>query len=126
MRAPIVAALTALACIGFAGQSAVALEAPQVAGNWRLPGGSCAPAYFQAGEASKTRRNEASVKATVTKDGVVVTGNLVLAGARRGQLISDANDSAVFLIDSRADKLSLFPIAADVMPWGETLLEKCP
>lgn len=106
---------------------AFAMEPPPwFAGDWRRPGGSCMPAYLQLGAVSKSRRGEASVIGTVTKDGMVVTGNLVQVGMRRGQLVSDANDSAIFLLQERADALHLVPISVNVLSWGETVLEKCP
>lgn len=99
---------------------------PWFTGDWRRPDGSCMPAYLQLGAASKSRRGEASVIGTVTKDGMVVMGNLVQVGARRGQLVSDANDSAIFLLQERAGALHLVPISVNVLPWGDTVLEKCP
>lgn len=99
---------------------------PWFTGDWRSPGGSCMPAYLQLGATAKSRRNEAAVIGTVSKDGIVVMGKLVQVGARRGQLVSDSNDSAIFLLQERAGGLRVIPISVNVLPWGEAVVEKCP
>lgn len=126
MRVRNVMAFTVLVAVaGISGQSALALEAPQIIGNWRLPGGNCATPYLKV--AAPAAVSDEAVGATITREGTVVNGRIVLAGARRGQFVAEnSNNLVLFGVDPKADKLNMFPLAQQYLAWGDVNLEKCP
>ena len=107
---------------------ALALEAPQVNGPWRNPqGGSCDAPYFVGTPGAATQRNEEAVRAVVNNAGTEVTGLLILMGARRGQLVSEMTDQAIFLVDAQPDdKIRFMAIGAPALGWPTVTLERCP
>jgi hypothetical protein len=98
-----------------------------VTGTWRLStGGSCQSAYFKSAERAKTKRNEEALAGTVTSQGMTVTGQLILAGAREGQFINPMTDKAVFLLDTLPNsQLGFTPIGEPVLGWPEVKLDRC-
>jgi hypothetical protein len=102
--------------------------AAQVAGAWKNPaGGTCEAAYLKAADATKTVRGEAALATTVSNAGMVVPGQLILAGAREGQIVNPMNDKAIFLVEPQpGDKLHIFPIGEPALAWPEVTLELCP
>lgn len=126
MRARHVMSFTVLAIVaGFTGQSALALEAPQIIGSWRLPGENCATPYLKI--AAPAAASDDAVGAIMTREGTVVNGKIVLAGARRGQFVAESSNNLVlFGIDPQRDKLNVFPLAQQYLAWGDVNLEKCP
>ena len=98
-----------------------------LAGSWKAPNGTCQAAYFKAGEEGKSKRGEDALAATVTDKGTTVTGQIILRGARQGQLVNPGTDRAVFLIDILAGpKVRFIPIGQPVLAWPEIDTEKCP
>ncbi len=98
-----------------------------LAGSWKAPNGTCQAAYFTAGEEGKSKRGEEALGATVSDKGTTVTGQIILRGARQGQLVNPASDRAVFLIDILAGpKVKFIPIGEPVLAWPEIDTEKCP
>jgi hypothetical protein len=71
-----------------------------VTGSWAPPGGSCTAAYYKSAERVKTKRGEEAMTGTVTNAGMTITGQLIIAGPREGQLINPATDRAIFLFDT--------------------------
>jgi len=104
-----------------------AIPATQLTGSWKNPaGGSCEPAYFKGGEATKTVRGEEAVAATVVDRGMTVQGIVILRGAREGQMVNAMTDKAIFLIDFKpGNKLQLIPIGEPVLTWSELTLDAC-
>lgn len=106
---------------------ALGLEAKTVAGAWKKPAGSCEPAFFKAGERTKTGRGEPAISTVVTNAGMEIAGQLILEGARRGQLISPTTDKAIFLIDDQpGGKLRVMAIGEPVLSWPTVILDACP
>jgi hypothetical protein len=98
-----------------------------VTGTWRVStGGSCQQAYFRSAERTKTRRNEEALAGTVTSQGMTVSGQLIIAGAREGQFINPQTDRAVFLLDTLPNnQISFTPIGEPVLSWPEVRLDRC-
>jgi hypothetical protein len=98
-----------------------------VTGTWRVStGGSCQMAYFKSAERTKTRRNEEALAGTVTSQGMTVSGQLIIAGAREGQFINPETDRAVFLLDTLPNnQISFTPIGEPVLSWPEVRLDRC-
>ena len=105
-----------------------ALEAGYVSGNWRDPmGGTCDAPYLKGGARQDTKRGEPAMLTTVTTMGTTVTGQLIIEGARRGQLIDPATDKAMWLVDAApGTKLVLDPIGPPALAWPKATLEFCP
>ena len=98
-----------------------------LAGSWKAPSGTCQAAFFKAGAEGKSRRGEEALAATVTDKGTTVDGQIILRGARQGQMVNPNTDKAVFLIDILAGpKVKFIPIGEPVLTWPETDTEKCP
>ena len=98
-----------------------------LAGSWKAASGTCQAAFFKAGAEGKSRRGEEALAATVTDKGTTVDGQIILRGARQGQLVNPNTDKAVFLIDILAGpKVKFIPIGEPVLTWPETDTEKCP
>jgi hypothetical protein len=102
--------------------------AAQVVGSWRNPaGGTCDQAWFKATERVRTVRNEQAMTATATNTGQVVTGQIILQGARAGQVVNTMNDKAIFLLEPvEGNKLHVIPIGDPALSWTEVTLELCP
>ena len=98
-----------------------------VTGTWRVStGGSCQTAYFKSAERTKTKRNEEALAGTVTSQGMNVSGQLILAGAREGQFINPSTDKAIFLLDTLPNnQLGFTPIGEPVLGWPEVKLDRC-
>jgi len=108
--------------------SALAVEVMEVSGSWRNPsGGTCEAAYFKAAEPTKTVRGENALGGTVSNAGMNITGQLILGGARVGQMVNPMTDKAMFLFEPMpGDKLHFIPIGEPALGWPETTLELCP
>jgi hypothetical protein len=58
---------------------------------------------------------------------MTVTGQIILQGARQGQMVNPNTDKAVFLIDIlKGPKIKFIPIGEPVLSWPEIDTEKCP
>jgi hypothetical protein len=113
--------------VGPAAQAAeVARVVAAVSGTWRNPdGGSCEAAYFKSGERGKTMRDEEAIGGTVTNEGMTITGQLIVVGAREGQFV-DAMDRPIFLFENRPDNtLDFVAIGEPALGWPEVTLERC-
>lgn len=103
------------------------IPAAMLAGSWKAPSGTCQAAYFRAGDEGKSKRGEEALGATVSDKGTTVTGQIILRGARQGQLVNPMTDRAIFLIDILAGpKVKFIPIGEPVLTWPEIDTEKCP
>src|SRR5215831_1961080 len=93
------------------GASAVAAEADviekAVAGGWKNPaGGSCQPAYFKAAQRIMTSRGEQAMAVVLVNAGATVNAQVIIQGAREGQVINPMTDRAILLIEPlEGDKL---------------------
>ena len=106
---------------------ALALQAAAVEGAWRNPtGGTCEAAFFKSGDLTMTTRGETAVKVMLNNAGMTFEGNLVIEGARRGQVVSPTDDRAMFLVDTPGGKVRVIPMALDYRSWPEIILELCP
>jgi hypothetical protein len=99
-----------------------------VTGSWRTSnGGSCEAAYFKSAERTKTKRGEEAMTGTVTNAGMTVTGQLIIAGPREGQLINPTTDKAIFLFDTLpGNKMSFTAIGEPALGWPDVTLDRCP
>ena len=102
--------------------------AKAVAGSWKNPaGGACEAAFFKAGERTKTVRGELAMAGTVSDAGMVVPGQLILAGAREGQFVNTMDDKVIFIFEPKeGNRLTLTPMGPPVLAWKEVTLELCP
>ena len=125
----------ALAALVFGGSSLGAIAQIErgpippetISGKWKAPNGTCAPAYYTGGEQGKSKRNENAFSGTVTDKGTTVTGQIILQGARQGQMVNPETDRAIFLIDIlKGPKIKFIPIGEPVLSWPEIDAEKCP
>ena len=126
-----VALATVLTCGAGLGVALAQVNGPippaMLAGSWKAPNGSCQAAYFKAGAEGKTKRGEDALGATVSDKGTTVDGQIILRGARQGQLVNPMTDRAIFLIDILAGpKVKFIPIGEPVLTWPEIDTEKCP
>ena len=98
-----------------------------LAGSWKAPNGTCQAAFFKAGAEAKSKRGEEALAATVADKGTTVDGQIILRGARQGQMVNPMTDRAIFLIDILAGpKVKFIPIGEPVLTWPEVDTEKCP
>jgi hypothetical protein len=98
-----------------------------ISGKWKAPNGTCQTAYYTGGEQGKSKRGENAFSGTVTDKGMTVTGQIILQGARQGQMVNPNTDKAVFLIDIlKGPKIKFIPIGEPVLSWPEIDTEKCP
>ena len=98
-----------------------------LAGSWKAPNGTCQAAYFKAGQEGKSPRGEEALAGTVSDKGTTVNGQIILRGARQGQMVNPMTDRAIFLIDILAGpKVKFIPIGEPVLSWPEIDTEKCP
>jgi hypothetical protein len=106
---------------------AFAQDGGQIAGAWRNPnGGSCEAPFFKATERTDSKRGEGALRGTVTHNGKTYTGDLILVGARRGQMVSLDTDTAMFLFDMPGGKLHMIPMGDAGAAVTEATLEFCP
>ncbi len=97
-----------------------------ITGNWATSPAACTTAYFKSAERVKTRRNEEAMNGTVTNAGMTITGQLIIAGPREGQLINPATDRAIFLFDSLPNnKMSFAAIGEPALGWPDVTLDRC-
>ncbi len=97
-----------------------------VAGSWAPTGASCTAAYFKSAERVKTKRGEEAMTGTVTNAGMAVTGQLIIAGPREGQLINPTTDKAIFLFDTLPNnKMSFAAIGEPALGWPDVTLDRC-
>ena len=99
-----------------------------VKGAWKNPaGGSCEAAYAKAAEETKSVRGEGGLKIVVVNAGMTVTGTLILAGARQGQIVNPMTDKMIFLLEPvEGNKLHIIPLGEPVSAWPEVVLDLCP
>jgi hypothetical protein len=98
-----------------------------VTGNWATSAASCATAYFRSAERVKTKRGEEAMMGTVTNAGMTVTGQMIIAGPREGQLINPTTDKAIFLFDTLpGNKMSFTAIGEPALGWPDVTLDRCP
>jgi hypothetical protein len=103
------------------------IPAAMLSGSWKAPNGTCLAAFFKAGAEGKSSRGEEALGATVSDKGTVVNGQIILRGARQGQMVNPMTDRAIFLIDILAGpKVKFIPIGEPVLTWPEIDTEKCP
>jgi len=90
-------------------------------------GGTCAQPFYKSGEVNKTVRGEEGMSATVVNNGVTIAGELVMRGARIGQMVSTMDDKVIFLFEDNPDgKLHFIAVGPPALAWGEFTLERCP
>ena len=65
--------------------------------------------------------------AIVTNAGVTINGELVMRGARIGQLVNTMDDKVIFLFEDRPDGTLVFDsLGPPASGWGKVTLERCP
>ena len=97
-----------------------------ITGNWATSAATCSTAYFKSAERVKTRRGEEAMTGTVTNAGMTITGQLIIAGPREGQLINPTTDRAIFLFDSLpGNKMSFAAIGEPALGWPDVTLDRC-
>jgi hypothetical protein len=98
-----------------------------ISGKWKAPNGNCQAPYYVGGAEGKSPRGENAFSGTVTDKGTTVAGQIILQGARQGQMVNPNTDKAVFLIDIlKGPKIKFIPIGEPVLTWPEIDAEKCP
>jgi hypothetical protein len=98
-----------------------------ISGKWKAPNGTCQTPYYTGGEKGKSPRNENSFSGTVSDKGMTINGQIILQGARQGQMVNPNTDKAIFLIDIlKGPKIKFIPIGEPVLTWPEIDAEKCP
>jgi len=100
----------------------------QVKGTFRVAGGACdATAFYRSGAVTKTKRGENSLDGTILRDGVIVKGQLIVAGPRIGQFINFDTDMVVFIFDTKpGNKMVWTAMGAPVLGWPDVNVELCP
>jgi hypothetical protein len=90
-------------------------------------GGTCEAPFYKSGEVNKTVRNEEGMAATVTAKGTTINGELVMRGARIGQMVNTMDDKVIFLFEDNPDgSLHFIALGPPASAWGEFKLERCP
>ena len=75
----------------------------------------------------KTGRRENAHAGTLANAGMVVPGQLVVQGARVGQMVNPMTGKAIFLFDALpGNTLQFIAIGEPVLSWQEVTLELCP
>ena len=98
-----------------------------ISGKWKAPNGTCQTPYYSGGEKGKSPRGENAFSGSVTDKGMTVNGQIILQGARQGQMVNPQTDKAIFLIDVlKGPKIKFIPIGEPVLTWPEVDTEKCP
>ena len=119
------ALLTSVAAPAFAAEADTIAAA--VVGSWRNAGGTCEAAYLKATERTKTARGEQSMTATVVNSGTTINAQVILQGAREGQIVNPTTDKAIFLLEPQeGNKLHVIPIGEPALSWPEVTLDLCP
>lgn len=97
-------------------------------GSFKNPmGGACEPAYFKSTGKVKSVRGEDALGTTIVNAGVTVNGQLILAGARQGQIVNTMDDKAIFLFEPLdGNKIHVIPLGGPAAGWPEVNLDKCP
>jgi hypothetical protein len=96
-------------------------------GAFKAENGTCEAAYFKSTGTTKTVRGEEAMGVTIVNSGTTVNGQLVLRGAREGQIVSPMDDKAMFLFEPlEGDKIHVIPIGGPAAGWPEVNLDLCP
>lgn len=96
-------------------------------GAFKAPTGTCEAAYFKSTGKTKTVRGEDAMATTIVNSGVTVNGQLILAGARQGQIVNPMDDKAMFLFEPLdGNKIHVIPIGGPAAGWPEVMLDLCP
>ena len=96
-------------------------------GTFKAPNGSCDAAYYKSTGKVKSVRGEDAMGLTVVNSGVTVNGQLILAGARQGQIVNPMDDKAMFLFEPLdGNQIHVIPIGGPAAGWPEVSLDKCP
>ena len=98
----------------------------QVVGNWKAPGGSCDNAFLKAVTRAKTIRGEEALNGTVTNDGKVITGLLIVNGPRVGQIVDAKTDKVIFIFDPKDNKMDISALGPPAVGWPDVTLDFCP
>jgi len=128
-RTEIAAPPNEVAAVGAAANEAEAVRITGlVSGTWRNPaGGTCQAAFFKSGMRTKSKRDEEALSGTITNAGLTIPGQLIIVGAREGQIVDPMTDRPLFLFDSpTSEKLHLVAIGGPAASWPEVTLELCP
>ena len=89
-------------------------------------GGTCDAPFYKSGEVNKTVRGEEGMAATVVNNGVTINGELVMRGARIGQMVNTMDDKVIFLFEDNKDgTLHFIALGPPAATWGEFTLERC-
>ena len=96
-------------------------------GAFKAENGNCNAPYFKSAGKTKTVRGEDAVATVIVNAGVTVNGQLILAGAREGQIVSPMNDMAMFLFEPlEGNKIHVIPLGGPAAGWPEANLDLCP
>jgi hypothetical protein len=119
--------MAAIAAPAFAASEGPALYKVMTGTYRNSDGGTCAAPFYKSGEVNKTVRGEEGMAATVVHNGVTIAGELVMRGARIGQMVNTMDDKVIFLFEDNADgKLHFIALGPPAATWGEFTLERCP
>jgi len=90
-------------------------------------GGSCDMPFYKSGAVNKTVRGEEGMEATVTDKGMTINGELVMRGARIGQIVNTMDDKVIFLYqDMPNGQLHFIALGPPASGWGDFKLDRCP
>lgn len=90
-------------------------------------GGSCDMPFYKSGAQNKTVRGEEGMAATVTNAGVTINGELVMRGARIGQMVNTMDDKVIFLFEDMPNgQLHFIALGPPASGWGDFKLDRCP
>jgi hypothetical protein len=121
------AALCAVATPAFAASEGPALYKVMTGTFRNTDGGTCAAPFYKSGEVNKTVRGEEGMAATVVGNGLTINGELVMRGARIGQMVNTMDDKVIFLFEDNPDgTLHFIALGPPAQTWGEFKLERCP
>jgi hypothetical protein len=97
------------------------------AGTWKVAGGSCDAPYLKAPRTqTKTVRGEDSIEATVTNQGMTVSGQMIIQGPRVGQLINPMTDKVILIFDPLdGGKMNISALGPPALGWPDVQLELC-
>ena len=95
-------------------------------GTFKTDSGTCEAAYYKGTTKVKSVRGEDALTTTIVNSGVTVNGQLILAGARQGQIVNPMNDQAMFLFEPlEGNKIRVHPIGGPAAGWPVTDLSRC-
>jgi hypothetical protein len=121
------AALAALSLPAHAASEGPALYKVMTGAFRDVAGGTCAAPFYKSGEVNKTVRGEEGMAATVNAKGTTINGELVMRGARIGQMVNTVDDKVIFLFEDNPDgTLHFIALGPPAATWGEFKLERCP